>query len=184
MKTLIALLCLLSSINAFADSFFTPTTAPVNTYAVNPANTQQQIGAKFSASAPGFVYGLRWWKTTGETGNHAVALLSTAGALLASNSLTEGETASGWQVAMFTTPYLIAADTDYYIVRHSNGQSLSYTANVAAIDINNMHLYAGSFYQNTTSTTTFVPNANASGYFVDVMYVPKSRTFILIPNDQ
>ena len=67
-----------------------------------------------SASAPsgGYIHGVKWWKDVNEVGTHHVSLWDAAG----SNMYTEeqvGETASGWQTQLFTTPRAVVADTTY-----------------------------------------------------------------------
>src|SRR5262249_37769981 len=69
---------------------------------------------KFSADLNGFVNGVRFYKGSGNTGTHVGHLWTSAGTLLASVTFS-GESASGWQQALFATPVAISANTTYVV---------------------------------------------------------------------
>ena len=71
-----------------------------------------ELGVKFRADQNGFITGVRFYKSAGNTGTHTGSLWSTAGARLATVTFT-GETASGWQQALFSTPVAVTANTTY-----------------------------------------------------------------------
>ena len=81
-----------------------------------------ELGVKFRADASGVINGVRFYKSSTNTGTHVGHLWTVAGQLLASVTFT-GETASGWQQATFATPVAITANT-IYVVSYSapNGQ--------------------------------------------------------------
>ena len=67
---------------------------------------------KFRADQAGFITGIRFYKGTGNTGAHTGSLWSAAGVRLATVTFT-GETATGWQQALFATPVAVTANTTY-----------------------------------------------------------------------
>ncbi|GEM_PF-430190 len=71
-----------------------------------------EVGVKFKADADGFISGVRFFKGTGNSGTHTGTLWTASGAALAAGTFS-GETASGWQTLMFSTPVAITAGTTY-----------------------------------------------------------------------
>ncbi len=71
-----------------------------------------ELGTRFVSSVAGQVTGVRFYKSTANTGTHTGSLWTTAGQLLATGTFT-GETASGWQTLTFATPVSITAGTTY-----------------------------------------------------------------------
>jgi hypothetical protein len=185
MRALIALAFLLSSFGAHADSLW-GAALPGAAYAVVTANPYQ-LGTEVMADQDGYIIGVRWAKHESETGTHSIAVFSAGGTLLASASATAGETASGWQTALLDTPVAVKANTSYVVVRHYNGGSNSYDYNFAqSFAFTSSHLTGVRHrYLQSSSTTAFPTNiGTANTNLTDVMYVPKARTYILIPNDQ
>ncbi len=81
----------------------------------NPAENDTdavELGVKFRADQTGFITGIRFYKGTGNTGAHTGSLWSSAGARLATVTFT-GETATGWQQALFAGPVAVTANTTY-----------------------------------------------------------------------
>ena len=79
----------------------------------NPAENDTdavELGVKFRADQAGFITGIRFYKGTGNTGAHTGSLWSAAGARLATVTFT-GETATGWQQALFASPVAVTANT-------------------------------------------------------------------------
>jgi hypothetical protein len=73
-----------------------------------------EVGMKFRADSAGTVSGIRFYKGNSNTGTHTGHLWSASGALLASVTFS-GETTSGWQQALFSSPVPIAANTTYVV---------------------------------------------------------------------
>ena len=71
-----------------------------------------EVGMKFSSDVDGVVRGIRFYKAAANTGAHSGSLWSAAGSRLAEVTFT-GESASGWQTALFSTPVAITAGTTY-----------------------------------------------------------------------
>jgi methionine-rich copper-binding protein CopC len=73
-----------------------------------------EVGVKFKADVAGKVTGVRFYKGSGNTGTHVGHLWSSTGTLLGTVTFS-GETASGWQQALFTTPVSVTAGTTYVV---------------------------------------------------------------------
>ena len=76
------------------------------------------LGVKFYSDVPGTVAGIRFYKGAQNTGTHVGSLWTTAGTLLSSVTFS-GETASGWQEALFSEPVEIEAGTTYVASYHT-----------------------------------------------------------------
>jgi Domain of unknown function (DUF4082)/Secretion system C-terminal sorting domain len=72
----------------------------------------QEVGVKFTSNTGGNITGIRFYKTSGNTGTHIGELYSSAGARLAQATFTN-ETATGWQSVSFSSPVSITANTIY-----------------------------------------------------------------------
>ncbi|WP_345774846.1 DUF4082 domain-containing protein [Rhizobium sp. K102] len=79
-----------------------------------------ELGLRFQATTAGYVDGIRFYKGFYNTGDHAVSLWSANGTLLATG-VSVGESLSGWQTVMFSSPIQIAAGTTYVASYHTNG---------------------------------------------------------------
>ncbi len=76
------------------------------------------MGLAFTADSSQYVCGIRFFKSPNEiSGTHSLDLWSSAGTLLAS-ATTSNETVSGWQTALFTSPYLMSSGTTYEVGGH------------------------------------------------------------------
>ena len=91
---------------------------------VTPATVSQsdskavELGMKFRAEVNGYVTGVRFYKSTENTGRHVGKCWSRNGKLL-SSVVFSNETASGWQEAPFAAP-VVAANATYVISYHTN----------------------------------------------------------------
>ena len=103
-------------------SGLTPASASVND------SSAVELGASFSPTAWGLVTGVRFYKGPGNTGTHTGSLWSSSGELLRTVTFT-GESASGWQTAMFSSPYQVAPGTSYVISYHAPLGHYSATSN-------------------------------------------------------
>lgn len=136
-----------------------------------------ELGMKFRSSVDGYVIGVRFYKTTGNTGTHIGELYSRTGTRLAQVAFT-GETTNGWQTAYFSTPVAITANTTYVIAYFSPNNF--YTSdnnwfNTATINGTLTGLADGTDGNNGlykyTATPAF-PNATfqKANYWVDVVF--------------
>ena len=71
-------------------------------------------GLRFTATADGYVSGVRFYKSAANTGVHTGALWSAAGERLATLTFAD-ETESGWQSARFVSPVAVTAGTSYVV---------------------------------------------------------------------
>ncbi len=71
-----------------------------------------ELGVKFRSDVAGYVTGLRFYKSTANTGTHIGNLWTGTGTRLGTVTFT-GETAAGWQQATFPTPVPIEANVVY-----------------------------------------------------------------------
>ncbi len=158
-------------------SLWRPTVIPTVVSAAD--GNAVELGTKFYSDIDGFVTGVRFYKSTGNTGTHAGNLWSLSGTRLAS-VIFSNETASGWQQAMFSTPVAVTANTTYVISYHTNVGSYSadggYFA-TAPVDSPPLHAPTGAaaggngvfvYGESQFPTGTF----NATNYWVDVVFAP------------
>ncbi|KQR82505.1 hypothetical protein ASF98_00335 [Arthrobacter sp. Leaf337] len=73
-----------------------------------------ELGMKITPTVDGFVTGVRFYKSTGNTGTHAGTLWNSAGQRLATATFTS-ETASGWQKVLFSQPVAVTAGQKYTV---------------------------------------------------------------------
>ncbi|MFJ9823586.1 DUF4082 domain-containing protein [Streptomyces sp. NPDC101160] len=71
-----------------------------------------ELGVKVRSSVPGTITGVRFYKSSVNTGTHKGSLWSSSGQLLATGTFS-GETASGWQQLKFASPVPVKANTTY-----------------------------------------------------------------------
>ncbi|MGZ5018005.1 MAG: DUF4082 domain-containing protein [Methylobacter sp.] len=137
-----------------------------------------ELGVKFRADVNGTVRGIRFYKGSGNTGTHVGNLWSSTGTKLASATFS-GETASGWQQVLFSTPVAITANTVYVASYHTNVGHYSDDLNgFAATGVDNPPLHAlangvsGGNGVYVYGAGSAFPNQtwNASNYWVDVVF--------------
>jgi hypothetical protein len=73
---------------------------------------------KFTSSSNGQITGIRFYKSSANTGTHVGNLWSSTGTLLATATFSN-ETASGWQQVNFSSPVSITAGTVYVASYHT-----------------------------------------------------------------
>jgi hypothetical protein len=141
-----------------------------------------ELGVSFASDVGGYITGIRFYKSTANTGTHVGNLWDSAGNLLASATFTS-ESASGWQQASFANPVAVAANTLYVASYHVSGGHWSvdwnYFRNSGA---NNAPLHAP---ENGTATlngvytygsgSAFPTSTNSSNYWVDVLFSPNPQ---------
>ncbi len=136
------------------------------------------LGVKFTADVTGQISGVRFYKSAANTGTHIGSLWNATGGVLASGTFT-GETASGWQTLVFSSPVTITAGTTY--VAGYFAPAGHYSVNPgglnSAADNPPLHAIASGGTGNGVyaygSSSTFPANSyNASNYWVDVLFAP------------
>src|SRR6185295_12322267 len=93
--------------------------------------TALELGVKFRSSVAGFVTGIRFYKSSGNSGTHTGELYSSTGTRLA-QAVFINETATGWQQVLFSSPVAITAGTTYIAAYHSSSGFYSSTNNYFA----------------------------------------------------
>src|SRR5438128_5664213 len=152
----------------------TPTTPDVG------SDSPVELGVRFYSDTPGYVTGIRFYKSAANTGAHIGNLWSSNGTLLASASFTS-ETASGWQQVNFSGPVAITANTPYLASYHATighyAGDASYFA-TAGVNRSPLHTYANSSATPegpyTYGATSQFPAStyNSANYWVDVAFTP------------
>ena len=71
-----------------------------------------EVGVKFKPTTSGYIAGIRFYKSSANTGTHTGTLWSSGGTALATGTFTN-ETASGWQTLTFNTPVAVTSGTTY-----------------------------------------------------------------------
>jgi hypothetical protein len=153
-------------------SLFNPTDTPANVTWNDPSAVE--LGVRFESTVAGFVTGVRFYKGPQNTGAHVGNLWSSDGVLLASATFT-GETNSGWQVAAFTNPVPIAADTIYIVSYHTNGFYSADPGYFTSYPHSNGPLVAPAGETNgvfSYGATSSFPSSGAGGinYWVDLIF--------------
>ncbi|WP_347107724.1 DUF4082 domain-containing protein [Paenarthrobacter sp. S56] len=73
-----------------------------------------EMGLRFTPSVDGFITGVRFYKSTANTGTHTGSLWNSSGSRLATATFTN-ETASGWQTVLFSQAVAVAAGQKYTV---------------------------------------------------------------------
>ncbi|MBL7743632.1 MAG: DUF4082 domain-containing protein [Chitinophagaceae bacterium] len=137
-----------------------------------------EVGVKFKAGINGYIKGLRFFKSTKDTGTHKGSLWSSAGTLLTQVTFIN-ESASGWQEMLFDVPVAVTAGTIYIASYHSPTGYYAETNPYFSQDKVNGPLTAikdsdpsnsNGLYKFTT--TPAFPNVNyqSDNYWVDVIF--------------
>ena len=149
-----------------------------------------EIGAKFTSDSFGTISGIRFYKSTANTGTHVGNLWTSGGQRLATATFS-GETASGWQQVTFSTPVPISPQTtyvaSYYAPKghYANDDNYLYrlpqspNLGLPVVDSPPLHLSRqtpgnpnGVYVYGSSSI--FPANADlATNYWVDVMFTPQ-----------
>jgi hypothetical protein len=150
--------------------------------AADPDTVSVNLGVKFRASQNGYIVGIRFYKSSSNTGTHVGALWTSSGQKLAQATFTN-ETASGWQQVLFSTPVRITANTVYvasYLAPRGRYAGDNYY--FSSRSLTNGPLTA---LQNGTSgsngvyaygSSVMFPNSGyrATNYWVDVVFTPSN----------
>jgi hypothetical protein len=137
-----------------------------------------ELGVTFRADTNGYITGIRFYKSNGNTGTHVGNLWSNTGTLLAT-ALFTAESASGWQQVNFANPVAIAANTAYVASYHASTGHYSINEDAfttSGVDSTPLHVMANGngtangpyAYGNTSAfpTNTY----KSTNYWVDVVF--------------
>jgi Domain of unknown function (DUF4082)/Bacterial Ig domain/Putative Ig domain/Immunoglobulin domain len=181
--------------NYWVDVAFTPASTPPpsgNASTIWPstaapavadvgADSGVELGVSFKSDVNGYITGVRFYKSSANTGTHVGNLWSSTGTLLASSTFTN-ETASGWQQVNFSSPVAVTANTVYVASYHSTIGHWSADWNFfASSGVDNAPLHA---LANTSgmpdgrytygSSSAFPSSTNTANYWVDVAFTGNS----------
>ena len=135
------------------------------------------LGVAFTVDQPGYIDGIRFYKSTANIGTHVGDLWSSTGANLGQVTFSN-ETASGWQQALFLTPVSVTPGVTYvasYLA--PSGHYAVAGAAFATANIDSPPLYAlattttpDGLYLYGGSTAFPTSSYNASNYYVDAIF--------------
>ncbi len=101
-----------------------------------------EVGVKYYSEVGGAIKGIRFYKSSANTGPHVANLWSSTGTLLASTTFGN-ETPSGWQQANFASPVPINSFTVYVASYHTNSGHYSADENYfSSVGVDNSPLHA------------------------------------------
>jgi hypothetical protein len=178
-----------NSTNYWVDVVFTqaaPPTCPCTIWSSNAVPTTVdggpdspvELGVKFTSSTSGTITGIRFYKSSANTGLHVGNLWSSTGALLATATFSN-ETASGWQQVTFSPAIAIIANATYVASYHTTvGHYSADQGFFAAGGITDSPLQAlsngaagGNGVYAYGSASSFPGNTyNSTNYWVDVVF--------------
>ena len=116
----------------------------------DPDRKAAELGLRFTATAPTTVTGIKFYKSTANTGAHTGTLWTGAGRALVTVRFG-GESASGWQTAKLARPVRITPGQTYVASYHTSTGHYSVSAGVFA-------------HHRTMSNKTIVGTAGVYGY--------------------
>jgi hypothetical protein len=132
---------------------------------------------KFRTDVPGTVTGISFYKGPSNTGTHVGHLWTSTGTLLATVTFTN-ETASGWQLATFSSPVSILANTtyiaSYYAPSGGYADNPGYFA-TSGVDSGPLHALAsgvdgGNGQYAYATGGAFPASSSNANYWVDVQF--------------
>jgi hypothetical protein len=157
------------------------TAAPV--VAADDDNRPVEVGVKFRADSNGVITGIRYYKSSTNTGPHVGSLWNINGTLLAQASFG-AESSSGWQQVNFATPVTVTAGTTYVASYHTNTGHYADDTGFFTNGVDNAPLHAlqdgvsGANGVYAYGASSVFPNNSfqASNYWVDVVFSPTTTT--------
>ncbi|WP_456638994.1 DUF4082 domain-containing protein [Bradyrhizobium sp. USDA 10063] len=134
-----------------------------------------ELGVSFQTSVAGTVSGVRFYKSSQDTGTHTGQLWSSTGTLLATATFTN-ETASGWQSVLFSNPVSLTPGATYVVSYHTNVGHYSSSVNYFTSNVTSGPLTAlasGNGVYTYSSDVAFPTSTfSATNFWVDVMFNP------------
>jgi hypothetical protein len=138
-----------------------------------------ELGVRFRADFNGYITGIRFYKSSLNTGTHVGHLWTSTGTLLASATFAN-ETASGWQQVNFSNPVAVNSNTTYVASYFAPAGHYSATAGFFSTGYDNppVHLLGdgvdgpNGMYRYGSGGGFPTSSFNASNYWVDVVFIP------------
>ena len=138
-----------------------------------------ELGVRFSPDTNGTITGIRFYKGAGNTGTHTGTLWSSAGVQLATGTFS-GESATGWQQLIFTTPVTVTAGQTYTASYHAPVGHYSYDSGFFAAPYDKAPLHAPEAGDGGNGVYLYGARAfpsstyGATNYWVDAVFAPAS----------
>ncbi|MDB5586621.1 MAG: hypothetical protein JWP26_1591 [Devosia sp.] len=150
-----------------SGSLFVPGATPAVPFDADTSPVN--LGVSFTSSQSGSIVGLRYYKGTGNTGEHIGSLWTSTGTLLAKATFTN-ETVSGWQTVVFDNPVSINAGTTY-VASYFGMQGYAVTPNYFSTPQTNGALTATNGFFTYSAQNAFPTTASSgNNYWVDVVF--------------
>lgn len=147
----------------------------------DPDVNSAEFGLKFQSAADGFITGIRFYKSSSNTGTHTGHLWTAGGTALASVTFSN-ETASGWQQQALAAPVGIHSNTTYVVSYHApNGHPSLDDGYFSTGGFTNAPLRAPASSGGGNGVFRFgpsaFPNTSAEGanFWVDAVYVASTN---------
>jgi Domain of unknown function (DUF4082)/Bacterial Ig-like domain/Bacterial Ig domain/Secretion system C-terminal sorting domain len=166
-----------TTVNVITNSNFTIFTGQSPTGPIGNDGTAIEVGVKFQSSVNGTVTGIRFYKSSGNSGTHTGELYTSGGTRLASAVFTN-ETSTGWQQVLFSSPVTITANTTYVAAYFSSSGFYSYTDNYFTSAVTDGPITAladgtdgtNGVYAYTSAPAFPSSSYHSSNYWVDVIF--------------
>ncbi|MEZ0447889.1 DUF4082 domain-containing protein [Cellulomonas sp. ICMP 17802] len=153
-----------SAVSLWADS-------ELPTYDAWDDTSAVMVGTRFTASVPGSVTAIRFFKGAANTGVHTVSLWDASGAKV-SEAASTAESASGWQTVPLPTPVVLTPGQVYTAANYSTTGRYAVTSNglAATRTVGPLSTVAnGGAY---VYGTTFPVNSTPTFFGIDLVFVP------------
>jgi hypothetical protein len=143
-----------------------------------------EVGVKFRADADAYITGVRFYKSSANTGTHLGRIWTSSGTLLGSATFVN-ESATGWQQVLFSSPIPVSANTtyvaSYFAPSGRYAFDMSYFS-TAGVDTPPLHALANGVdgpngvyaYSSVGGFPSLDFENNAVNYWVDVVYTPST----------
>ena len=149
--------------------------------------TAVEVGVKFRSDVSGKVTGVRFYKSSRNTGTHVGNLWTASGTKLASVTFTN-ESATGWQQATFSAPVAINANTTYVVSYFAPAghtardayylfpnpsprpDAYSHVDSPPLHALRNTNGMVNGFFRNGSTSAFPTDSEDAANYWVDVMF--------------
>ncbi|WP_405143783.1 DUF4082 domain-containing protein [Sphaerisporangium sp. NBC_01403] len=146
--------------------------------------TPLELGTRFTASRNGEVAGVRFYKPASERGTHRGSLWDSDKKLLAHVTFT-GETRSGWQEALFSSPVPIVAGRVYTVSYHTGNGGYVAQRGAFAKPVSVGPLTAEEGVFSATEKAAFPSRRHRAriNYYVDVIFRHRERRSLPDPTN-
>jgi hypothetical protein len=157
---------------ADAKTVFATNAVPANASWNDPGALE--IGLRFKTDSAGKALGVRFYKGALNTGTHTGTLWTDAGAQITTGTFV-GETASGWQNMLFSTPVTLTPNTWYVVSYHTEVGYYAVDGNGlgnSGVDNPPLHVDINGARYTYGAGGAFPGSASPHNYWVDVIFKP------------